>query len=61
MEEELFYSKTPRQEDSNQRDGSKLSDAEIDRLWIEEAQRRLEARLAGRVKGIAAEDVVGPF
>lgn len=36
-------------------------DPEIDRLWIEEAQRRLEARLAGRVKGIPAEDVVGPF
>jgi hypothetical protein len=32
MEEELFHRKTPRQEDSNQRGGSKLSDAEIDGL-----------------------------
>lgn len=36
-------------------------DPEIDRLWIEEAQRRLEALRAGQVKGIPAEDVVGPF
>jgi len=36
-------------------------DPELDRIWIEEAERRLEAYRAGRVKGIAAEDVVGNF
>jgi putative addiction module component (TIGR02574 family) len=36
-------------------------DPELDRIWIEEAERRLAAYRAGRVKGIAAEDVVGKF
>ncbi len=36
-------------------------DPEIDRLWIEEAQRRLAAYRRGEVKGIPAEEVVGDF
>lgn len=36
-------------------------DPEIDRLWIEEAERRIAAYRAGRVQGVAAEDVVGPI
>lgn len=36
-------------------------DPELDRLWIEEAERRLAAYRAGQVKGIPAEDVVGKF
>jgi putative addiction module component (TIGR02574 family) len=33
----------------------------IDRLWIEEAERRLAAYRDGKVQGIPAEDIVGPF
>ena len=33
----------------------------IDRVWIEEAERRLAAYRAGKVQGIPAEDIVGPF
>ncbi|MCE5360423.1 addiction module protein [Candidatus Igneacidithiobacillus taiwanensis] len=36
-------------------------DPELDRLWIEEAERRLAAYRSGQVKGIPAEDVVGTF
>ena len=36
-------------------------DAELDRVWIEEAERRLAAYRAGHATGIAAEDVVGPL
>jgi len=36
-------------------------DPELDRIWIEEAERRLAAYRRGRVKGIPAEDVVGKF
>jgi len=36
-------------------------DPEVDRLWIEEAERRLVAYRAGKVKGIAAHDVLGEF
>jgi putative addiction module component (TIGR02574 family) len=36
-------------------------DPTIDRVWIEEAERRLAAYRAGKVRGIPAEDVVGPF
>lgn len=36
-------------------------DPEIDRLWIEEAERRLAAYRAGTVKGIPAEDIFGSF
>ena len=36
-------------------------DPEIDRLWIEEAGRRLAAYRAGTVKGIPAEDILGAF
>lgn len=36
-------------------------DPEIDRLWIEEAERRLAAYRAGKVKGIPAEDIFGSF
>ena len=36
-------------------------DPEIDRLWIEEAQRRLAAYRRGEMKGIPAEEVVGDF
>ena len=34
-------------------------DPEIDRLWLEEAERRLAAYRAGNVKGIPAEDIFG--
>jgi putative addiction module component (TIGR02574 family) len=34
-------------------------DPEIDRLWIEEAERRLAAYRRGEVKGIPAADVLG--
>lgn len=34
-------------------------DPEIDRIWIEEAQRRLLAYRAGKVKGIPAEEIFG--
>ena len=36
-------------------------DPEIDRLWTEDAERRLAARRAGLVQGIPAADVVGDF
>jgi putative addiction module component (TIGR02574 family) len=36
-------------------------DPEIERLWIEEAERRLAAYRSGQVKGIPAEDVLGEF
>ncbi len=36
-------------------------DPVIDRIWIEEAERRLAAYRAGKVRGIPAEDVVGPL
>jgi putative addiction module component (TIGR02574 family) len=36
-------------------------DPAIDRIWIEEAERRLTAYRAGKVSGVAAEDVVGPL
>lgn len=36
-------------------------DADLDRLWVDEAERRLAAYRAGRAKGIPAEDVVGKF
>lgn len=32
---------------------------EIDRLWIEEAERRLAAYRAGTAKGIPAENIFG--
>ncbi len=34
-------------------------DPEIDRVWIEEAERRLAAYRAGKVQGIPAEDIFG--
>lgn len=34
-------------------------DPETDRKWLEEAERRLAAYRAGRVKGIPAEDIFG--
>jgi putative addiction module component (TIGR02574 family) len=34
-------------------------DPELDRLWIEEAERRLAAYRSGQIMGIPAEDVVG--
>ena len=34
-------------------------DSQIDNIWFDEAQRRLEAFRAGRTKGIPASDVVG--
>lgn len=34
-------------------------DPEIDRVWIEEAERRLAAYRAGKVKGVPAEDIFG--
>ncbi|MDE2389241.1 MAG: addiction module protein [Betaproteobacteria bacterium] len=36
-------------------------DPELDRMWIEEAERRLQAYRAGKVKGIPASDVIGEF
>ncbi|MDP2823265.1 MAG: addiction module protein [Sulfuritalea sp.] len=33
-------------------------DPEIDRLWLEEAERRLAAYRSGKLKGIPAEDIV---
>ena len=36
-------------------------DPEIDRLWIEEAQRRLSAYRAGKVKGVPAQEIFGEF
>ncbi len=36
-------------------------DPGLDRVWIEEAERRLAAYRSGRVRGVPAEDVVGPF
>ena len=36
-------------------------DPAIDRLWLEEAERRLAAYRAGKVKGIPAEDIFGSF
>ena len=36
-------------------------DPEIDRLWLEEAERRLAAYRAGRIKGVPAEDIFGTF
>ncbi len=34
-----------------------LSEEEADRLWAEEAQRRLEEHRAGRAKAVPAEEV----
>jgi putative addiction module component (TIGR02574 family) len=36
-------------------------DEGLNRIWLEEAERRLAAYRAGRVKGVPAEDVVGKF
>lgn len=36
-------------------------DPALDRVWIEEAERRLAAYRRGEVKGIPAGDVVGDF
>lgn len=34
---------------------------EIDRIWLEEAEKRLAAYRAGKIKGIPAEDIFGEF
>lgn len=36
-------------------------DPDIDRIWIEGAERRLVAYQAGQVKGIPAEEIFGDF
>lgn len=36
-------------------------DPNIDRLWLEEAERRLTAHRAGKSKGIPAEEIFGTF
>jgi putative addiction module component (TIGR02574 family) len=36
-------------------------DPDLDRIWIEEAERRLAAYRSGRVQGVPAEDIVGHF
>jgi putative addiction module component (TIGR02574 family) len=36
-------------------------DADLDRIWIEEAERRLSAYRAGGVTGIPAKEVLGDF
>lgn len=37
------------------------TDPELDRIWIEEADRRLQAYREGKVKDIPASDVIGEF
>jgi putative addiction module component (TIGR02574 family) len=37
------------------------ADPEIERCWLEEAERRFAAHRAGKLEGIPAEDVVGAF
>jgi putative addiction module component (TIGR02574 family) len=34
-------------------------DPAIDRIWLEEAERRLAAYRAGKVRGVPAEDIFG--
>lgn len=34
---------------------------EINRIWQEEAEKRLAAYRAGKIKGIPAEDIFGEF
>ena len=34
-------------------------DPELNRIWIKEAERRLQAYREGKVKGIPASDVIG--
>jgi len=34
-----------------------LSESEVERLWLQEAERRLQEYREGRMKGIAAEEV----
>ena len=36
-------------------------DPKVEQFWIEEAERRLAEYRAGKVRGIPAEDVVGPL
>ena len=36
-------------------------DPEIDRVWLEEAERRLAAHRSGKTKGIPAEEIFGEF
>ena len=36
-------------------------DPAIDRIWIEEAERRLAEYRSGKARGVPAEDVVGPL
>ncbi len=36
-------------------------DAEIDRLWAEEAQRRWEGYLAGEVETLSLDEVMGKY
>jgi putative addiction module component (TIGR02574 family) len=36
-------------------------DPEIDRVWLEEAEMRLAAYRADKVKGIPAEEIFGKF
>lgn len=40
-----------------QGDGEGLDEAEVERLWVDEAQRRLEAYRAGRTIPVPAEQV----
>lgn len=36
-------------------------DPKVEQIWIEEAERRLKEYRAGNVRGIPAEEVVGPL
>jgi putative addiction module component (TIGR02574 family) len=36
-------------------------DPTVEQIWIEEAEKRLAEYRAGKVRGIPAEDVVGPL
>jgi putative addiction module component (TIGR02574 family) len=36
-------------------------DPDLDRVWLEEAERRLAAHRSGQVQGVPAEDIVGKF
>jgi putative addiction module component (TIGR02574 family) len=35
-------------------------DPTIDRIWLEESERRLAAYRAGKVRGVPAENILGP-
>lgn len=36
-------------------------DPKVEQIWIEEAEKRLAEYRSGKVRGIPAEDIVGPL